>query len=69
MVDGEKLYLMDDLESLTPAKKEAALFPSSAFDAWGEYTGLEREDLGEDEYLRLIKSPILPGFDFYFNPV
>lgn len=62
MVDGEKLYLMDDLESLTPKKNEAMLFLPSAYERWGQYSGLEYEELTEDEFLQLIHAPMLPSF-------
>lgn len=62
-VNGNRLYLMDNRESMTKDKKEAGLFPPSAYERWGQDSDLEYEELAEDEFLRLINAPMLPGFE------
>lgn len=63
-IDGVRLYLMDDMESMTENKAEAALFSLEDWEDWGEWNDdLQKEELSEAEKLRALGSPMLPGFE------
>lgn len=58
--DGEKLYFTQEREPTTE-RKQAGLFTESDWIRWGE--GVEREEIGTDEALRLVGAPTLPGLE------
>lgn len=60
--NGEKLYLAADWETMTADKKQAGLFHQKAWDQWGLFD-FEREEIAEDEVMRLIGAPTLPGIE------
>jgi hypothetical protein len=47
----------------TVRRSEAALFTELDWIQWAEAEGLEREEVAEDQVMRLINAPTLPGFE------
>jgi hypothetical protein len=47
----------------TTERTEATLFTDEDWEKWGQSEGFVREELGEDEKLRILGAPTLPGFD------
>lgn len=58
-----KHYLMFDGKDYEPTEKrnEATLFTEKEWQAWAKNDGFEREEIGQDEAMRLIDAPMLPG--------
>lgn len=44
-------------------KLRARLFTEADWLSWGSSWGYEREEIGEDEVMRLIGAPMLPGLE------
>lgn len=62
--DGTKWYLCQDLDGMTSNKKDGGLFRASCRnESWVIDTGLLVEELPEDEALRLLGAPTLPGLE------
>jgi hypothetical protein len=47
----------------TVRRSEAALFTELDWIQWAESEGLEREEVAEDQVMRIINAPTLPGFE------
>jgi hypothetical protein len=47
----------------TVRRSEAALFTELDWIQWAEAEGLEREEVAEDQVMRLINAPTLPGLE------
>lgn len=60
VLDGEKLYFTQDREPTTE-RGQAGLFTELDWIRWGE--GVEREEIGTDEAMRLAGAPMLPGME------
>lgn len=58
--DEQKVYFTQDRQPTTE-RKEAGLFTEADWLQWGE--GLRREEIGEDEAMRLAGAPMLPGME------
>lgn len=56
-------YLDPDRRSLIPDRHRAELFTQKEWEAWGQEQEFEREPIGEDEAMRLIGAPELPGLE------
>lgn len=65
MLNGRKMYLrFDDGETLaTDDPKRATLFTERDWSLWGDDGDLQREEIPEDEAMRLIGAPMLPGME------
>jgi len=61
-----KWFLMpptiDGPNEFCPDKHTAGLFTEADWQAWGRWE-YGREEIGEDEMMRLVGAPMLPGLD------
>lgn len=65
VLNGVTMYYRDcgdDLE-LVPARQAASLFTEGDWRHWGQDAGASREEIGEDERMRLMGAPVLPGLE------
>lgn len=61
--NGRTYYLRPDLETYTPERHEAQLFTDKEWYGWAQEQEFQREEIAEDEAMRLAGAPRLPGME------